>query len=134
MKIVLRLISLALAVSVAGTVWAIWFFWPRLFESLAHGDAGGVFGLWTILSWLLQLTLGSFAAVELWRLRERGRIAAIVIYMNAILYNTLGAQSIGHLQQPLGWLYLLKASWRVVLVIILFLPAAHRVCRHSAPA
>jgi hypothetical protein len=51
----------------------------------------GTFGAWTILGWILILTGGPFAAVQLWRFRPSGRVVAIVLFANAALYYSVGA-------------------------------------------
>ena len=47
----------------------------------------GVFGLLTVLGWLLTLLVGPFAAVQLWRLRPSGRrVTAFLAAYTTIYY------------------------------------------------
>jgi hypothetical protein len=45
-----------------------------------------VFGIVTLLGGVVGLTLGPMATVHLWRLRERGRIDALILFGYGFLY------------------------------------------------
>jgi len=50
----------------------------------------GVFGLLTVLGWLLTLLVGPFAAVQLWRLRASGRRATAFLAAYTTIYYASG--------------------------------------------
>jgi hypothetical protein len=50
----------------------------------------GSFGAATTIGWLIALTAGPFAAVELWRFRERGRIAGLILFGWGVFYYAAG--------------------------------------------
>jgi hypothetical protein len=50
----------------------------------------GALGLTTIIGWLLILTTGPIAAIQLWRLRRRGLFAAVILCGTALTYYIVG--------------------------------------------
>jgi hypothetical protein len=78
MTILLRLIAVFAFISVALTVWLV--------VILADGgglrqlSGTGALGWMTVIGWLITFTAGPVAAVQLWRLRESGRRAAILLF------------------------------------------------------
>lgn len=77
------------AVSILGTV-------QQLAVFVAMGTipallAFGVLGWLTITGWAITCTAGPVAAIQLWRFRESGRRAGLVLYGFAVLYYVLGA-------------------------------------------
>ena len=50
----------------------------------------GVFGLLTVLGWLLTLLVGPFAAVQLWRLRPSGRRVTAFLAAYTTIYYAAG--------------------------------------------
>jgi len=56
MRIILRIVAVAIWFAIIGTLLLIWRFWR--FGDLATLWASGIFGLITFLGWLLTLTVG----------------------------------------------------------------------------
>jgi hypothetical protein len=50
----------------------------------------GVFGVATLLGWVVGLTFGPLTALGLWRLQERGRVAGLVLFGCGFLYYVAG--------------------------------------------
>lgn len=88
MRTFLRVIAVLISLQIAHTVLFIW----RMASLGGIGELsrGGVFGLTTILGWLLTLSVGPFAAVQLWRLRESGRRSSLLLSSFALAYYAAG--------------------------------------------
>ncbi len=88
MKLILRLISVLTTIAVLWTI----FFIIRIYSS------GGMtammkdirLALPTIFGWLMSLLLGPFASIQLWRLKNSGRVATVFLVTYSILYYTYG--------------------------------------------
>jgi apolipoprotein N-acyltransferase len=126
MPLLLRVIAATAAASVVFTIWL-------MLAVLSAGGprqlfAAGALGALTAIGWVVTVTLGPIAAVQLWRLKESGRLAAIAVFGFGVVYYTAGY----------FWLRSASASSRQILaaivayaipVVILSLPAARRHCR-----
>ena len=126
MPILLKAVAATAAASVIFTIWLV------LALLSAGADlrvlAAGALGVLTIIGWVVTVTLGPVAAVQLWRLKESGRLAAIAVFGFGLVYYVAGY----------FWLRTASASGRQILaaivayaipVVILALPAARRHCR-----
>jgi hypothetical protein len=60
------------------------------FGGIGELGRSGAFGLTTILGWLLTLSVGPFAVVQLWRLRESGRRSSLLLSAWAFVYYAAG--------------------------------------------
>jgi len=87
MRIILRIFAIVMWWEIIRTIVLIWRF-SRLggLGALMHG----IFGAATILGWLLTLAIGPFASTQLWRLRESGRKASLLLAVYALLYYIAG--------------------------------------------
>ena len=89
MRLLIRIVAVLAAVSVLGTVWFV----------AAFAAAGGVralpgsglLGGLTIAGWAIALVLGPVATVQLWRFRQSGRRAGIVLFGLWLGYYLVGA-------------------------------------------
>ena len=125
MPLLLKSIAAVAATSVAFTLLLVILILGRGgFRPLLNA---GVFGVVTLLGWVVGLTFGPLATVHLWQLRERGRIAALILFGYGFLYYLAGY----------FWLRALEASSTQILaatiahlvpVLILASPQARRVC------
>jgi apolipoprotein N-acyltransferase len=125
MILVLKAIAATAAISVIFTVWLILMLLStRRFPSLA---SAGPLGILTLVGWAVTLTLGPYTVVQLWRLKQSGRLAGIVLFAFGAVYYTAG----------LIWLRGPGADTAQILValvayalpaILLALPAARRAC------
>jgi hypothetical protein len=88
MKILLRVIACLIGLSVPLTALLIW-------QLAFRSGLGSLFrfspiGFMTIVGWLAVLTVGPFAAVQLWRLRRSGLFAASVLSGFVLVYYLSG--------------------------------------------
>lgn len=88
MGIILRIVAVYAALSVALTLWFIAAF--SSIGGLRPLLSGGVLGWLTLIGWLVTLVLGPVAAIKLWRFAETGRRAAIVLFGFGLLYYVAG--------------------------------------------
>jgi len=122
MRIVLRVIALLVAISVFNTVWFILWFAPRMGALMRSGTLSTM----TLIGWAVTLTFGPFAAVELFRLRNRGRIAALILFLSILLYYIFGLISFHqHANIPAITAFIVVL---IGLIAVLLLPAAERAC------
>ena len=88
MKIALRVIACVIAIAVMQTaVFIVQFAFRGGLGALVRS---GALGLTTIIGWLIILTVGPIAAIQLWRLRRRGLLAAITLCGIALTYYVIG--------------------------------------------
>src|SRR5688572_13548318 len=88
MPLLLKSIAAVAATSVAFTVALVVLIVGRGgFRPLLNA---GVFGIATVLGWVVGLTFGPLATVQLWRLRQRGRIAGLILFGYGFLYYIAG--------------------------------------------
>jgi hypothetical protein len=84
MRIVLKFLAALIWFAIAGTVLLIWRF--SHFGSLGTLAGNAVFGVATVLGWVFTLALGPVAAIQLWRLRESGRMLSLFLSLFALIY------------------------------------------------
>jgi hypothetical protein len=124
-RIVLKILSIALWVAIIGTLLLIWRFWR--FGDFGALLATGAFGLITVFGWALTLAVGPFAAFQLWRLRESGRMAASLLAGFNLLYYVVpplfSRQSTS--ASPKLWLAI---GGNAFLLLLLLSPSARRAC------
>jgi len=131
MRIVLRFVAIIVWLAVAGTARLIWRFWH--FGHLAAFIRTG-FGVITLLGWALVLTVGPFAAIYLWRFREGGRRASLLLASSALVYYIV-AGLLFRDPGPLNPIYWLALAGNGGLVALLSSPFARNVCRRpESPA
>lgn len=88
MKIVIRIISLIFSIAILWTL-------STVLQFYSHGWIGilinkGLFGVMTVLGWILTLTVGPFVAVQLWRFKHNGRLFGIALFGYATIYYLAG--------------------------------------------
>jgi hypothetical protein len=83
MKFVLRSIAIVAALSVFVTVWFMLRFGLRGWAALLR--SGGL-GVATVAGWVMTVSAGPIAAVQLFRLRLSGRIAALMLFGTMLAY------------------------------------------------
>jgi hypothetical protein len=88
MKIALRVVACVVAIAVIQTaVFIVQFAFRGGLGALVRS---GALGLTTIIGWLIVLTVGPLAAIQLWRLRRRGLLAAVTLCGIALAYYVIG--------------------------------------------
>lgn len=130
MVVLLRLIAILAAFAFAATVVIIlWWFGPAGMLALL---ASGVFGIVTILSWIVTLVAGPIAAVRLLQLRPSGRVAAVVLFLSVLLYSVAALNAFRTAQMARGPITVVSIAV-AALVIVLLSPAAQRACVPPSP-
>lgn len=128
MRIILRIIAIGIWIAIIWTLGFVWSVWH--FDHFVSLMATRVFGALTFIGWALTLAVGAFAATELWRLRESGRRASLIVTGYGVFYYIA------------GWLYLRQSgtethpAWFAIatnaaLVLVLLSPSARRACRRE---
>ena len=126
MPLLLRVVAATAAASLILTIWLILqLVIPRGIQPLL--DTGPL-GFLTLAGWAVTLLVGPVAAVQLWRLRRSGRIAALVVFGFGLLYYTVGLIWLRAPQALTGEIGVAMVA-HAVPVAILALPAARRACR-----
>jgi hypothetical protein len=131
MRIVLRIIAIGIWIALVSTLGMVWRIWH--FDHFVSLMARKSFGVLTIIGWGLTLTVGGFAATQLWRLRESGRKSSLVLLGYGVFYYIAGwllLQQAGTVARP-AWFAI---GIEVALMLLLLSPAARNVCQSgSAP-
>jgi hypothetical protein len=88
MRIFLKVIAILIGLQVANTVSLVW----RMARMGGLGELTrtGTLGVITMLGWVLALAVGPFAVVQLWRLKESGRRASLLLASFALIYYAAG--------------------------------------------
>lgn len=113
----LRIVALVAAFTVVGTIWFI-LGSPDVRDAVLS-VASGAFGALTTVGWLVSLVAGPIAAVQLWRLKESGRRAAIVVFGYGLAYYVVGLLVFRDPDAPLVPIVLAVISFAIPLAIVL---------------
>ena len=125
MPLLLKSIAAVAATSVAFTLLLVVLILGRGgFTALLNA---GVFGVVTLLGWVVGLTIGPLATMHLWQLRERGRLAALVLFGYGFLYYLAGYFWLRTLEAPSTQI-VAAAVAHLVPLLILASPQARRAC------
>lgn len=125
MHILLQIIAATAAISVVFTIWLI-----LLLVSTRGIPAllgAGALGVMTFVGWAVTLILGPFTAVQLWRLKESGRIAGLILFACGALYYLAGLLWLRAPEAQSGQIVVAVIAYTVP-VVILALPSARRAC------
>ena len=87
-RLLIRLMAVLAAVSVLGTLWFVAAFAAGV--GLGQLLKTGWIGRLTMVGWIIALVVGPIAAVQLWRFREGGRRAGIVLFGSGLVYYVVG--------------------------------------------
>ena len=125
MKVILRMIAILAALSVVFTVWLI--------ASLAAAGgirsvaASGLLGILTIVGWLVSLVTGPFVAIQLWKYRESGRRAGMILFGYGLAYYVVGLFMRRHPEANVGQIVAAATMYAIPLVM-LAVPTARNAC------
>jgi hypothetical protein len=126
MEIVLKIIAATAAISVVFTIWLLLLLVStRGIQSMLGAGALGVI---TLAGWAATLVLGPFTAVQLWRLKESGRMAGLVLFAIGALYYVAGLLWLRSAEEASGQIAAAVIAYALP-AVILALPAARRACR-----
>lgn len=124
MRILLRAIALLCALSVLSTAVFVAQLDSRRIAALY---ATGTFGVVTLLGWLITFIAGPIAAVQLFRLKQSGRIAGSILFGTMLMYYLAGLLAFrqpGVSRAPI----LALATFLGLLLAILWSPLAKQTC------
>lgn len=100
MRIFLRVIAVVIAMAVVLTaLMIVQFTFTGGLDDLVRF---GVLGFGTIAGWLITLTAGPIAAVQLWRLRRVGLALAVMLCAIALAYSSCASCFFEHLEHRCG--------------------------------
>src|SRR5579863_8799010 len=88
MRLVLRILAILMGWEIINTGLLIWRIW-RL-NNFSPLIMSGLFGIISILGWVLTFVVGPFATVQLWRFRASGRRTSLFLACYALLYYVAG--------------------------------------------
>ena len=125
MKVTLRIVAVLAACSVVFTVWFVARFAAA--GGIRSLVASGLLGILTLIGWIVTLTAGPFAAVQLWRYREGGRRAAMILFGYGLAYYVIGLFILRQPRAQVGRIVAAGAIYAVPLVV-LAIPAARKAC------
>jgi hypothetical protein len=128
MRILLRLIAALAVLSVIATAVFVFRFGAVGLRALL---ATGMFGLITIIGWIITFTVGPVAAIQLYRLRPSGRIAAAVLFGTMLVYYIVGLFTFREPEAPATPIVALCVFLSALVALVLS-PAAKRVCTVEA--
>lgn len=123
MRLLIRIVAVLAAVSVLGTAWFVAAFAAAggLPALLTSGLLGGL----TIVGWVIALVVGPVAAVQLWRFRQSGRRAGIILFGYGLAYYVVGLLA---LRSPEA------STWHIFVAAVMFaLPLAVLLLPRTRP-
>ena len=124
MKVTLRIVAVLAAFSVVFTVWFVARFAAA--GGIRSLVASGLLGILTLVGWIVTLTAGPFAVVRLWRYREGGRRAAMILFGYGLAYYVIGL----FIRQPRAQVGRIVAAGAIYAIplVVLAIPAARKAC------
>jgi hypothetical protein len=125
LKVMLRIVAVLAALSVLFTVWFIASFAAA--GGIRSLVASGLLGILTLVGWVVSLTAGPFAAVQLWRCKEAGRRAGMILFGYGLGYYVIGLFILRQPSAQVGQI-IAAATIYATPLILLAMPAARKVC------
>jgi hypothetical protein len=117
----IRIVAVLAAVSVLGTVWFIAAFAAAGgFRAL---PSTGALGVLTAVGWVITLVAGPVTVIQLWRFRNSGRRAGIVLFGFGLAYYLVGLLALRSPQASTSQI-LGAATMFALPLIVLLLPRA----------
>jgi hypothetical protein len=117
MRLLIRIVAVLAAVSVLGTVWFVAAF------AAAGGLRGlltsGMLGVLTIVGWVITLIAGPVAAVQLWRFRQSGRRAGIILFGYGLAYYLVGLLALRSPEASIWQIFAAALMFGFPLVVLL---------------
>lgn len=126
MRILLRIIAIGIGIAVIWTLWTVWRFWH--FDHFASPMTTKLFAILTLVGWGIDLIVGAFAAIQLWRLRESGRRSSLLLVGYGVFYYIASGLSVRQsgIASHLPWSTIASNA---ALALLLLSPLARRVCQ-----
>ena len=117
MRLLIRIVAVLAAVSVLGTVWFVAAFAAAggLRALLTSGLLGGL----TIVGWVIALIAGPVATVQLWKFRQSGRRAGIVLFGYGLGYYLVGLLALRSPEASSRQIFAAAGMFALPLVVLL---------------
>ena len=133
MRLSIRIVAALAGASVLGTVWFVAAF--AVAGGLRALVASGLLGWLTILGWGVALVMGPVATVQLWRFRDSGRRAGIILFGYGLGYYVVGLLALRS-PEASAWQILAAATIFALPLAVLLTPRARTLCgaAHSKAA
>ena len=117
MRLLIRLVAVLAAVSVLGTVWFVAVFAAA--GGLRALASAGLLGGLTIVGWAIALVAGPVAAVQLWRFRQCGRRAGIILFGSGLAYYLVGLVALRSPEASIWQIFAAATMFALPLVVLL---------------
>lgn len=128
MYVLLRIVAVLTAVSVVFTLrFIVAFVGVGGFRPLVDT---GLLGTLTLLGWMLTVVLGPFVAIQLWRYKESGRLAAVILFGYALTYYVMGLLFLRKPGSDAFHIGIAITAYALILFVVLS-PSARRICMDS---
>ena len=125
MKVILRIVAVLAAFSAVFILWFIASFAAA--GGIRSLVGSGLLGILTLFGWVVSLTAGPFAAVQLWRRREGGRRAGMILFGYGLAYYVIGLLILRQPGAQVGQIIAAATIYATPLVL-LAMPAARMAC------
>jgi hypothetical protein len=89
MKIIIRLLSILVALIVIATIYLIVSILGK--SGLQSFLTNGLVAYLTLIGWVLTIAIGPYASAQLWRMHKNGLWATAILSLYAICYYSIGA-------------------------------------------
>jgi hypothetical protein len=124
--LLIRIVAVLAGVSVLFTLWFVAAFAAAggLGALLASGLLGGL----TIVGWVITLVMGPIAAVQLWRFRDSGRRAGIILFGYGLAYYVVGLLDALRSPEASTWQILAAATMFALPLVVLLTRRTRALC------
>lgn len=117
MRSLVRIVAIIAGLSVVGTVWFVATFAAR--GGLGALVTSGMLGVLTLVGWVVTLLIGPVATVQLWRLRDSGRRAGIVLFGYGLAYYLVGLFVLRSAEASVSGIVVAALSFALPLIVLL---------------
>ena len=117
MRAMIRVVAILAGMSLMGTIGLIAMLVSRV--GLSTIASAGALGVLTIIGWAITLTAGPVATVQLWRFRETGRRAGIILFGYGLAYYVVGGLILRAPNAPVASIVVLALGFAIPLTVLL---------------
>lgn len=129
MRVIVRVLAVLAALSVVTTLWFVASFVRA--GGLRALLMSGLLGVLTLVGWIITLVIGPVAAVQLWKLRESGRRAGLLLFGYGLMYYVLGLLAL-RAPEASVWQIVAATTMFAVPFVVLLLPRTRATFRVGA--
>jgi len=128
-RVIVRVLAVLAALSVVTTLWFVASFVRA--GGLRALLMSGLLGVLTLVGWIITLVIGPVAAVHLWKLRESGRRAGLLLFGYGLMYYVLGLLAL-RAPEASVWQIVAATTMFAVPFVVLLLPRTRATFRVGA--